>query len=409
MLVVGLLWAAACSDGGDDASGSSSLPSTTTGTATSTSSPATTAAPTTTASATTAASTSTVPATTLAPNAPTDAWEAVDPAVAGFDQAALDQLAQTAEQAGSTCTAIVRDGHLVDERTFGEVPADEPREVWSVTKSVTSVLVGIAADQGLLSVDDPVVEYVPEWIGTASDAVTIRNLLSNDSGRHWDTNTDYVEMATLAEDKTAFAIALGQDAAPGTVWAYNNSAIQVLSRVLEQATGESPAAFAERVLFGPIGMTHSTMTADAAGNTTTYAGLRSTCLDLARFGWLVEQHGLWNGTQIVSAGYVADATGAPSTPLNAAYGWLWWLNHRGPIGGADVATSGPGDGSIADGQMLAGQPENIFWALGLFDQIVAVVPDEDLVAVRLGAQPDGVSFNVVDFTAGVLGATLTDG
>ena len=179
--------------------------------------------------------------------------------------------------------------------------------------------------------------------------------------------------------------------------------------MLEAATGESPVTFAERVLFQPIGMADSMLTTDAAGNATTYAGLRSTCSDLARFGWLIEQHGLWNGAQIVSSQYVADATADSSTELNAAYGWLWWLNQRGPIGSSGVATAGPGDGSIADGQLMAGRPENIFWALGLFDQLVVVIPDDDVVAVRLGARPDGVSFDIVDFTDGVLGALVTEG
>ena len=159
----------------------------------------------TTVATTTSTTTTTAPTTTAVPNAPLGSWEAVDAESAGFDQAALDALAAEAERAGSTCTAIVRDGRLVDERTFGGVPADQPREVFSVTKSVTSVLVGIAADQGLLSIDDPVSTYVPEWAGTPSETVTVRNLLSNDSGRHWDSSTDYVQMAVGAEDKSAFA------------------------------------------------------------------------------------------------------------------------------------------------------------------------------------------------------------
>jgi S1-C subfamily serine protease len=82
--------------------------------------------------------------------------------------------------------------------------------VASVTKSVTSTLVGIAADEGALSLDDRVSSYVPEWRGTRSEAVTIRDLLSNSSGRHWDLATDYGEMVLRADDKTSFAIDLDQ-------------------------------------------------------------------------------------------------------------------------------------------------------------------------------------------------------
>jgi CubicO group peptidase (beta-lactamase class C family) len=347
----------------------------------------------------------TSPAATVA--FPVPAWPRVAPADAGLDAAALDRLAADAEAAGSTCMVVTRDGHLVDERNWGAPAADEPREAWSVTKSVTSTLIGIAQDQGLLTIDDRVSEYVPEWVGTASETVTIRDILSNASGRHWDADTDYVQMAFTAEDKTAFAVALGQDAAPGEIWAYNNSAIQVLEAVLEVATGESPVTYAERVLFEPIGMTHTHLTTDATGNALVYAGMQTTCADLARFGYLMLHFGEWDGTQIVSADYAAQATRQSSTRLNAAYGWLWWLNQRGPIASALIATRGPGDGSIADGQFLPGQAADTFWALGLFDQVVAVIPTEGVVAVRMGAEPPSdAPFGAAELTLGVLDAVV---
>jgi CubicO group peptidase (beta-lactamase class C family) len=157
-------------------------------------------------------------------------------------------------------------------------------------------------------------------------------------------------------------------------------------------------------------MTSTRLTTDAAGNALTYAGMRSTCSDLARFGYLMLHGGDWNGTQIVSAEYVAQATGESSTELNAAYGWLWWLNQRGPIGSAMIATSGPGDGSVVDGQMLPDHATDTFWALGLFDQIVAVIPSEDIVAVRMGDEPpDDAPFGVAQFTSGVLDAVVEHG
>jgi CubicO group peptidase (beta-lactamase class C family) len=334
-------------------------------------------------------------------------WDTVDAVAAGLDPTALDQLATRAESAGSSCTAITRDGKLVESRTWGPLGADEPREAWSVTKSVTSTLIGIAQDQGLLTVADRVSKYVPEWLGTPSEEVTIRDILSNASGRHWDADTDYVQMAVGAEDKTAFAVALGQDAAPGVIWAYNNSAIQVLEAVLETATGESPVDYAARVLFDPIGMTHSRLTTDAAGNALMYAGLQTTCADLARFGYLMVHYGEWNGTQLVSGEYVARATRESSTELNAAYGWLWWLNRRGPIASTRIATRGPGDGSVADGQMLPQASADTFWALGLFDQVVAVIPAEDIVAVRMGQDPPAdAPFGIPELTDGVLDAVV---
>jgi len=339
---------------------------------------------------------------------PGDEWAAVEPGEAGFDPAGLDRLAAQAEAAGSACLVVTREGEVVDERYWQGMTADTPREAFSVTKSVTSTLVGIAQDEGLLDVAEPAADHIPQWSGTAAEAVTVENLLSNDSGRHWAFATDYGAMAIRAPDKTAFAIDLAQDDAPGDVWAYNNSAIQTLSAVLESATGESPVDFARTWLFEPLGMRHSELTTDAAGNAQTYAGLKTTCLDLARFGYLMLRDGSWDGEPVVSADYVEQATGESSTPLNAAYGWLWWLNHRGPIGSPRMATTGAADAPIADGQLVPDAPDDVFWALGFNNQIVAVIPSEGVVAVRMGAgPPPGSPFTQAELTMGVLDALAT--
>jgi CubicO group peptidase (beta-lactamase class C family) len=339
---------------------------------------------------------------------PGDAWAAVEPGEAGFDPAGLDRLAAQAEAAGSACLVVTRDGEVVDERYWQGMTADTPREAFSVTKSVTSTLVGIAQDEGLLDLAEPAAEHIPQWSGTPAEAVTVENLLSNDSGRHWDLATDYGGMALNAADKTAFAVDLAQDDAPGEVWAYNNSAIQTLSAVLESASGQSPVDFARTRLFEPLGMRHSELTTDAAGNALTYAGMKTTCLDLARFGYLMLRDGVWDGQPVVSSDYVEQATGESSTPLNAAYGWLWWLNHRGPIGSPRLATTGAADAPIADGQLVPDAPDDVFWALGLNNQIVAVIPSEGVVAVRMGAgPPPGSPFTQAELTMGVLDALAT--
>jgi CubicO group peptidase (beta-lactamase class C family) len=335
-------------------------------------------------------------------------WATVDPATAGFDPAALGRLDEAAAAAGSTCLVVTRDGAVVDERYWQGSTADTPREAFSVTKSVTSTLVGIAEDADRLELDDPAADYLLEWRGTTSEAVTVENLVRNDSGRHWDLATDYRDMAIGASDKTAFALALGQDAPPGDVWAYNNSAIQTLSAVLETATGEDPVDYARTHLFEPLGMADSTLTTDAAGNALTFMGLRTTCLDLARFGYLMLRDGVWDGEQVVSSGYVEQATGRSSTELNAAYGLLWWLNREGTIATPALATTGIDDGSGARrGQLVPGAPDDAFWALGFRNQIVAVIPSEGIVAVRMGAAPPpGAPFTQAELTVGVLDAVV---
>lgn len=254
----------------------------------------------------------------------------------GLDPAALRALDQYYEANDSNCVAVVHDGVLVHERYWNGTDVGTDQEIFSATKSVTSFLVGIAQDQGLLDIDDPAADYIPEWRGTPSEAVTIRDLLSNDSGRHYDFETDYLEMAIGARDKTGFAVQLDQDDPPGTSWAYNNSAIQTLEAVLEEATGGDVAEFAEANLFEPIGMT-STISRDPAGNTLAFMGGQASCQDLARFGLLALHEGEWDGEQVVSADYVREAT-RPSQDLNSVYGFLWWVNSDGP---RVAASTGP--------------------------------------------------------------------
>lgn len=333
---------------------------------------------------------------------PGDRWESVTPAAAGFDEAALEQLAEEARRGGSSCLVVTRDGAVVREHHW---KGDEhtPHEGYSVTKSVTSVLVGIAQDDGKLDLDDRAADYIPQWRGTPAEAVTIRNLLSNDSGRYWSLVTDYQEMATDAADKTAFAIGLNQTTAPGKVWAYNNSAIQTLSAVLKTATGEDVDKYARSRLFDPLGMKDSWLSKDRSGGVMTFSGLQSTCLDLARFGYLMLRDGMWKGKQIVSSDYVKESTRKSSTSLNAAYGLLWWVNQEGPVASTDYATSA--GAPAPHGQLVPDAPPDTFWAHGLHEQIVAVIPAKGVVAVRMGARPpDHAPFGRAQLTMGVLRA-----
>lgn len=333
------------------------------------------------ASAAPSPSSTTVPATVTYPGAQ---WATQSPAAAGLDKTQLDLIAARAKAGASDCFLVVRHGKIVDERYWRGSSKDRAQEVWSATKSYTSTLIGIAQDEGKLKVTDKASTYIPQWKGTRSAGVTVENLLRNDSGRHWDLKTDYTDMALKAKDKTAFSIALGQDIAPGRVWAYNNSAIQTLSAVIKKATGKDASAYAKAKLLTPIGMTHSVLKKDGSGGSLTFMGLSSTCRDMARYGYLMLHKGNWNGTQVVSESWVDAATGHSSQKLNAAYGYLWWLNRKGPIVGPLQPTTGQPGGDQPVGQLVPGAPADMFFALGFGNQIIAVDPGSDTVVVRLG-------------------------
>jgi CubicO group peptidase (beta-lactamase class C family) len=316
-------------------------------------------------------------------------WPTTNPAAAGFDPQVLTALAREARREASTCFVVVRDGRLVADWSWQGTDPDDPREVFSVTKSVTSALVGIALRDGLLDLDDRAARWIPSWRGTRSRAVTIRQLLTNTSGRLWSTDSDYRDLVGT-DDRTGYAVGLRQQYAPGTAWAYNNAAIQTLDRVLSEATGMPTAQYAEERLFGPLGMADSTLTKDSSGESTNlFFGLQTTCLDLARFGRLYLDGGVVDGRRILSRSYVEASTGRSGSALNAAYGFLWWLNRpgllRGPVDPVDASGQPLAPRS---GQLAPGAPEDVFSAQGLGGQTVLVDPGSDTVVVRLGLLPD---------------------
>lgn len=298
-----------------------------------------------------------------------------------FDDAALEALAETLHLDGANCVVVEHAGTIVGSWYWDGFAPDQLQEGFSTTKSVAATLVGIAADRGLLSLDDPASRWVTEWQGTPSEAVTVRQLLSNTSGRYHDLFTDYAQFAFLESDKSAFAVGLSQQTAPGSEWVYNNAAVQVLETVLERATGASVGEFADETLFGPLGAA-SRLTTDAAGNAGLFAGMQTNCDDLAALGRLYLDGGAIGGVQIVSADFVAQAT-SPSSELNAGYGLLWWLNRSGTVVG--------GNGTPEQGPLLAGVPEDAFWASGACGQIAVALPALDVVAsVMRPADPDDV-------------------
>ena len=309
-------------------------------------------------------------------------WATTDAASAGLDQAALDEITAQAEASDSNCFLVARDGEIVEEHYWNGTGAESSQEVFSASKSFTATIAGIASDDGAFDTSEPASNYIDEWVGTPSESVTIENLLSNDSGREQTFETDYVEMAALAENKTEYSINLGQDEAPGEKWVYNNAAIQVLEEVIERSTGQDMAELADERLFDPIGMNDTSIIRDNAGNPLTFMGVQSTCRDMARFGALALNNGDWDGEEVVSTEWMTDSTGHPSQDLNASYGRLWWLNRPGQIvNPAEFDENG--EPLIQQGQAIVGAPDDLYWASGLGGQYVIVDPTSGLIVVRL--------------------------
>jgi CubicO group peptidase (beta-lactamase class C family) len=307
---------------------------------------------------------------------PDPEWQPGAPEDHGLSSTGLAAMASAAEQMDSNCLVVVQGGVLVGEWYWNGFDADKDQDnVYSITKSITSALVGIAAQLGQLDIEAPA--GFSEWVGTDSEAVTIRNLISNDSGRAWDFNGDYIGL-TFAPDQTQYAIDREHDEPIGTWWEYNNAAIQTLERALATAIAGDVGVYAQDQLFSKLGMTAS-MGHDNAGNPLTYQGVSASCRDLARLGYLYLRKGQWaGGVQVVPGAWVT-ASLEPSTPHNSAYGFMWWLNHPGHwiLPSVPLRTEG-------DGKLIPGAPDEVFAAVGAFGQLVVVDPTTDAVWVRLG-------------------------
>jgi CubicO group peptidase (beta-lactamase class C family) len=315
-------------------------------------------------------------------------WPSGAPGEVGLDAGKLDEAAAVAAGDGSQCLLVIRHGLLVYERYFDGTDAATAHKSWSIAKSHSATLVGIALARGELhSLDDAVAAYVPEWQGSDRAGITIRDLLRMTSGLSWNAFQDYVELATLAPDDTAFALGLPASDPPNTTWVYNNAAVQILEPLVRNATGRSIEAYAEEHLWSRIGM-HATWAHDPSGHPTTYANVLASCRDHARLGYLYLHDGLWAGERVLPSEWVHAAL-TPSQTFNRAYGFLFWLNRETP---AVDAMNEPWAG-----RMVPFAPPDLFAERGFGNQFVDVIPSLDLVVVRFGADPLE-PFSIADMT-----------
>jgi CubicO group peptidase (beta-lactamase class C family) len=316
-------------------------------------------------------------------------WKSEQPEDHGLDPGGLAAAANVAEGYGSYCFLVIRHGVLVDEHYWNGHDINTPERSFSIAKSYAGTLVGIAIGRGeMKSLDQSVSDYIPEWKGTAREAITIRNLLSMTSGLSWSAFQDYFQMVTLAQDHSAFALGLPLDKPPGTEWVYDNAAVQVLEPLFRNATGKTIEQYAELHLWSKLGMVAS-WAHDPAGNPTAYASVLASCRDQARFGYLYLHGGRWAGEQVVPSTFVTQAL-TPSQTLNRAYGFLFWLNAGTPAVDAMMEPW--------PGRMVPFAPEDHFAARGFGNQFIDVFPSLDLIVVRFGPDPL-TKFDLAAFTS----------
>jgi CubicO group peptidase (beta-lactamase class C family) len=296
-------------------------------------------------------------------------WTVEDPEDHGMDPEVLEGAREYAFAEGRNTqgVVVVRDGVIVAEWYADGAGPDSWAASWSVAKSFTSALVGIAVEEGAIpGVDEPMTRWYPEWEGTPAADMTLEDVLQMSSGLAWTedyspesaTGSDIIRMVVGERDHLAYAASVPPEVEPGTRWSYSSGDTMLLSGVLEQATGMPVHEYAEEKLFEPLGIDQVDWWRDAEGHTLTYCCLDMPSRDFARLGLLYLREGRWGDEQVVPEEWV-EASLTPA-PTSDGYGYQWWL------GG------------------IEGLPEDTFSARGHDGQYIIVVPSLDLVVVRNG-------------------------
>lgn len=330
---------------------------------------------------------------TGAPADAQDGWALSSPEAEGMDAAVLRGLGPHFDawsEANLHAALIVRHGKLVYERYFtgedkawatplGRIAhhAGLKHDLRSITKSVTSLLAGIAVDRGWLGdLDEPVFAAFPEHgdLRTADkDRITLRHLLTMSAGLAWDEGLPYSNPANserrmiAAADRCRFVLGQALVRPPGRVYTYNGGLTALLATIIERRSGLSIDAMAGEALFSPLGIADVEWMRYADGTPNAVSGLRMRPRDVAKIGQMVLDGGRWNGWPVVSPAWIGESL----TPqVNGEglyfYGYQWWL-----------------------GRSLAERRE-ITWAaaFGYGGQRLYVVPELDLVVVVLAGLYD---------------------
>ncbi|MGC3948764.1 MAG: serine hydrolase [Chryseolinea sp.] len=279
----------------------------------------------------------------------------------------------------TSAVLIVHDGRLIAERYAGGYDSNKPHMGWSMTKSITSALIGILVKNGRLSLDNPV--PVPEWQGDERRAITLSQLLQASSGLEWTESyfvptSHFHKMFILRDDKASYAASLPLKHDPGSYFQYSSGTTNILSRLIRQTLGdEAYYKFPYDSLFHPIGMNHALIEPDASGTFVGSSYSFASGRDWARFGLLYLNDGIWNGKRILPEGWVKYTITPGAAALRGEYGAQWHLNAGGP-------------GNPAN-RKFPKLPTDVYWADGFEDQWIVIVPSHNLVVVRLGVSHHG--------------------
>ncbi|NIZ91876.1 serine hydrolase domain-containing protein [Kineococcus rubinsiae] len=263
------------------------------------------------------------------------------PAAQGVDARGIDALLDALEATPGIephGLVVLRHGHVVAEGWWAPYTAERPHLLYSFSKSVTSTAVGLAAAEGLLTLDDTVLSHFPELDAEVTDprsrSMRIRDVAAMASGHR----QEMVEAAHREDpaDLVRGFLRLPPEQDPGTVFTYNQPCTFALAAIVQRVTGQPLTEYLRPRLFDPLGIGEVGWQRDASGREIGYSGLHAPTEAIAAVGQLYLQRGEWQGRQLLPAAYVEEATRAhistaaeenPDWALG--YGFQFWLSTHG--------------------------------------------------------------------------------
>lgn len=311
-------------------------------------------------------------------------------AVPGVDLAAINAAVDNAfedmepdQDIDTRAVIVIHKGQIIAEKYAEPFHADMPQLGWSMSKTVTAALTGILAGDGLLHMDS--VTRVAEWQGGSDDRrrIVIDDLLRMSSGLEYSevytagSMSDVILMLYTTGDTAAYAVNKPLLYPPGENFYYSSGTTNIVSRINRQVFNnhQSYFNFPQERLFSKLGMTSAVFETDASGTFVGSSYLYATPRDWAKIALLYLQDGVWNGEQILPEGWVDYSLTPTHAAAQGEYGVQIWLN--------------AGSAVNSDDRPFPQFPTNMFYLSGFEGQNIVVLPDQELIVLRMGYTPRG--------------------
>lgn len=272
-------------------------------------------------------------------------WDLSSPEEQGLDPGLVNDLFHNAEALPNLYgLLIVKNGYLVAEEYFNSRDMDSYAERASVTKSYTSALTGIAIREGYIeSIDQAMMDFFPELSPRIDDPrkkqITIRQILKMRSGYPWEEHTEYLDPLFSTRSWVPLLVKFPLMYDPGEAFGYSNLTAHLMGVIVARATGLSMRSFGEKYLFDPLGVDVDFWPQDAGGNNYGSGGIGFTTREMAKFGLLYLNEGVYRGEQLIPREWVGDSMQSYSFNMygellgsyfrDISYGYLWWAAEIG--------------------------------------------------------------------------------